>query len=220
MNVKAKLQHFFLAGLLVIFPVFLTFNIFSFFFNKVGKSFQTFLTPLLNQIGITNPPLYFFSILGFFIILGIIIFTGMVATNYFGKKIVAFGERLLARIPIVSKVYMAAKQLLEAFAFKEKEAFRHMVLVEYPRKGIYSLGFVTARTQKLFSDLIDEDMLNIFIPTTPNPTSGMLILVPRKDVIPLKIPVEEGLKFVVSGGIVYHKEDFERNKLGPPSLSE
>jgi len=206
MNVKAKMRHFFLAGILIILPVFLTFYLFAFFFNKIGRIFETYLTPLLAQYGFNDPPLYLFSALGVIIIVVVILFTGMVTTNYIGRKIVSFGEQLLTQIPIVSKVYLAAKQLLEAFAFKEKDAFRHMVLVEYPRLGVYSLGFVTANTQPFFQELVGKESFNVFIPTTPNPTSGMLIIVPKSEVIPIEIPVEDGLKFIVSGGIVHHKD--------------
>ncbi|MBN2384310.1 DUF502 domain-containing protein [bacterium] len=203
MNVKTKMRHFFLAGILVLLPVFLTFFLFTFFFNGIGRFFQKYLTPLINVLGFHELPLYFFSALGILIIIIFITITGMIATNYIGRKIVAAGEKILARIPIVSNVYLAAKQFLEAFAFTEKEAFRHMVLVEYPRKGLYSIGFVTAQTQPLFGQYLNQECFNIFIPTTPNPTSGMLIIVPKNEVIPLEIPVEDGLKFVVSGGIIY-----------------
>ena len=136
----------------------------------------------------------------------VIILAGMITTNYIGRRIVAFGERILTSIPIVRKVYMAAKQLLEAFALKEKDAFRQLVVVEYPRRGIFSLGFITANTQGVFRQLSKDEMVNVFVPTTPNPTSGMLILVPKKDVRIINIPTEDGLKFIVSGGIVYPED--------------
>lgn len=215
MNVKAKIRHFFLAGILVVLPTFITFYIFLFFFNKIGNVFRLYVTPILEYFGLGCPPLYIYSIFGFLIIIIFTLIIGIIATNFIGRKIVKFGEQLLARIPFLSKIYIAAKQLLEAVAFKEKDAFRHMVMIEYPRKGIYSLGFMTAKTQSIFKKQIDskngEDFVNVFVPTTPNPTSGMLVIIPQKDIIPLDIPVEDGLKFIVSGGIVYsaNKENNE-----------
>ena len=121
------------------------------------------------------------------------------------------GERFLSRMPVVRSVYGTLKQIFETVLNQSSRSFREVVLVEYPRRGIGAIGFVTGPTQGEVQERTDEDLVNIFLPTTPNPTSGFLLFVPRKDLIHLDMTVEEGIKLVISGGIVTPKSPFDQD---------
>lgn len=127
---------------------------------------------------------------------------GVFARNFFGGKLITLGNMILARIPLVSKIYGAIRQITEVFFGERKALFKQVVLFEYPRIGSYVLGFVTSRESGEVGSRLDEDLVNIFLPTTPNPTSGFLLFVPAKDVIFLDMSVEDGIKMIISGGAV------------------
>lgn len=135
------------------------------------------------------------------VILGLIL-AGALTTNLLGRTFLRMSERLLDRMPIVRGVYATIKQVFETVLSHQSEAFRQVVLVEYPRRGIWAIGFLTGATVGEVQNLTKERVLNIFLPTTPNPTSGFLLFVPEEDVIMLDMTVEEGIKMVMSGGIV------------------
>lgn len=132
-----------------------------------------------------------------------------------GRRLIKLGETILSKLPIVNIIYNSVKQFMEAIFLRRKSSFTQVVLIEYPRKGIYSVGFVTGNSKNRIQDATNEDLINIFVPTTPNPTSGMLILISKNSIIPLNISIEEGLKFVISGGIISPKEK-EVNPLSFP----
>ena len=115
---------------------------------------------------------------------------------------VRFGERVVSRVPVVRTIYGVLKQIFDAVLAQSEGAFREVVLIEYPRKGIWVIGFITSNTEGEVQRVTPNDMVNLFLPTTPNPTSGFLLFVPRKDCIVLNMTVEEGVKLVISGGIV------------------
>ncbi len=154
----------------------------------------------------------FFKLLGYQVLeipgLGIIIMivaiyiVGLLARNLFGRQIVNLTDRVMGKVPIVRTVYLASKQLLETIALQQDTGFKRVVLIEYPRRGIYCLAFVTSETRGEIQAHSDDETLNIFVPTTPNPTSGYLVFLPKKEVIPLEMSIEEGIKYVVSGGFV------------------
>jgi uncharacterized membrane protein len=125
-----------------------------------------------------------------------------VTAGFFGKLWLRFTERLLNRMPVVRNVYSAVKQILETVLAQQSNAFREAVLVEYPRRGIWAIAFITGRTEGEVQNVTEEECLNIFIPTTPNPTSGFLLFVPKKDLISLSMSTEEAIKMVISGGII------------------
>jgi uncharacterized membrane protein len=127
---------------------------------------------------------------------------GGLATNFLGSRLLALFERLLLRIPLVRTIYTSAKQLLEAITVGRKGAFREVVAFEYPRRGIWVLGFVSSTMPGRVLTAGDDEMVNIFLPTTPNPTSGFLLVLPARDVRRLPITVEEGIKMIVSGGLM------------------
>ena len=131
---------------------------------------------------------------------------GVLATNIVGRAFVSSGEYFVSRIPLIRSVYYGAKQFLETLTAEQRQAFTQVVLIEYPKKGSYTLGFVTTEPIREIQSHIAEPLLNIFVATTPNPTTGFLLLVPRKDVRMLPISVEEGVKMIVSGGIIHPSE--------------
>ena len=132
----------------------------------------------------------------------VVVTAGALTRNYFGRKLVRYGEEVMQSIPGVRSVYGAVKQIVETVGATNSRAFREVVMIEYPRKGIWCLGFLTGITKGEVQHVTTKPVLNVFLPTTPNPTSGFLLFVPEEDVIRLNMSVEEGLKMVISGGIV------------------
>lgn len=186
-----RLRAYFFAGIFVLFPLIITFYILWYVF--------TFME------GILKPILIFFlgryiPGLGFILSLVIIFLIGIFGRNILGKKIISFGERLLFRIPLVRTIYMTTKQILESLFMGRSYVFEQVVMLEYPRKGLYQLGFVTREVSGEVSGKTQKDLVNVFVPTTPNPTSGMLVFVSRGDLIFLNMKVEDGMKLIISGG--------------------
>lgn len=140
--------------------------------------------------------------LGFILVFVVVLVSGVFVRNFVGRKLVALGERIMEYIPFVSKVYSSVKKLIETIFFGAGKDFKRVVLVEYPRKGIYALAFVTGEALGEVQAKTAKRCLNVFLPTTPNPTSGFYLLVPEEDVIPLEMTVEESFKLLMSGGIL------------------
>lgn len=199
-----KLRNYFLAGLAVILPVTVTLYllklVLGFVDGLAGGVLALFTKRHIPGVGLISTVL---------VLLGV----GVVATNVVGRRLVALWEGLLLRIPLVNTVYRTSKQVVDALWYRER-AFRRVVLVEYPRRGMWAVGFVTGETVREGNDA--EKWLNVFVPTTPNPTSGFLLLLPPSEVVALDLPVEEGIKMVVSGGIISP----ERLRFGRPGRAE
>ncbi len=196
-----------LTGLFVLLPLIITVWLLTTLFRLVDGTITPWVERALLLTGIETFARPFFGrvmipIIGVGITLGIIYLAGVLSTNVFGARILDGFDRLMLRIPGVRAVYGGSRQLMEAFSPKGKRSFSEVVLVEYPRKGSYTLGFVT---RDAMPDLVPgepETMSAVFLPTTPNPTSGWIVLVPRRELIRVPLSVEEGVKLVVSGGIV------------------
>jgi len=137
----------------------------------------------------------------------LVLITGLVVANFFGRSVINAWESVLARIPLVKSVYGAVKQNTASLFSDASQSFREVVLVEYPRRGLWMLAFVTGDTPKKFKELIGGEMINIYVPTTPNPTSGYYLMVTPDDIIRLDIPVEIGLKMILSAGVVNPLDD-------------
>jgi uncharacterized membrane protein len=134
--------------------------------------------------------------------------------GFMGRLWKRISEDMLARMPVIRNIYSALKQILETVFADHSAAFREAVLIEYPRRGIWAVGFITGRTEGEVQNTTEEECINIFLPTTPNPTSGFLLFVPKKDLIPLSMTVEEAIKMVISGGIITppdRRPEAERN---------
>ena len=140
--------------------------------------------------------------LGVLILLLFLILVGMLTANYVGRWLVGIGQRILSRVPVISGIYSALKKLFETVMGHNTQAFRKAVLVEYPRKGMWTVAFMTAPVYVGFKKMLPKDMITLYVPTTPNPTSGFMVYVPKKDIKELNIPVEEALKMILSMGIV------------------
>lgn len=205
-HLKDQTRRHFLTGLLVIVPLGLTFFVVGWIVGIMDRTLA-FLPVKF------HPDTYLpFRIPGLGLIFTIVIIqiVGLLSANLFGRKVVKTYELILDRIPIVRGVYLAVKQLLEQILSSESERFRRAVLVEYPRRGIYSIGFVTGQGAGVTQQKTPEKVLNIFIPTTPNPTSGYYLMVPEEDTIDLDLTVEQAFKLIVSAGMV----GGEANKVG------
>lgn len=193
----SKVKRYFFTGFFIILPAFITayvlYAIFVFIDGIWGKVINYYLR---KNLGFAIPGLGF--ILGMLTILVV----GFVATNLLGKRLFGFFERLFRKFPMIKLIYDPAKQIVDSFISREDPAFKKVVLVEYPSKGIWSVGFMTNDGLKEARDKTGEDLLHILIATTPSPLTGFLILVPRRDVRILDMSVEQGIKLIVSGGIV------------------
>jgi len=207
----AKLRNNFFAGLLVVLPLLVTIFILKFFIDTVNiylldpvMSFlKDYIVPHL-PAGLVNITLLSFmaNLLVFIGLIGLLIVLGFMTRIIIVKKIIACAEDILSRLPLVNKVYTTIRQISHAFLGQRKSVFRKVALLEYPRKGIYSIGFITGRSSGEVQAKIRAEVVNVFVPTTPNPTSGVFLMVPEKHITYLDMTVEEGLKLVVSGGAV------------------
>lgn len=210
MNSKT-LRSYLLAGLIVWLPVLITFVVIRFIVDLLDSTMA--LLPKAYQpeqlFGIYIPGL------GVIISLALLLITGLIAKNFLGERLVSFGESLLTRIPLVRSVYNASKQVIETIFASNSQAFRKVVLVEYPRKGLWTVAFLTGSNQlnesffaapehakKFVLQDPDKALLSVFVPTTPNPTSGFLLMVPKEETIELAMSVDEALKFIISLGVM------------------
>jgi uncharacterized membrane protein len=140
--------------------------------------------------------------LGLILVVILVFVVGLLARNIVGRRIVRFGENLVDRIPLVRVLYAGVKQLLEPLFLQKTDAFKRVALLEYPRRGAYVLGFITGESKGEVQSKTSKNMVNIFVPTTPNPTSGFYILIPDDELILLDMSVEDAFKLIISGGIV------------------
>ncbi len=202
-KLRNRIRTAFLAGLAVLVPLFFTFFTVAFIVNKVDRVIIPILFDLLRKLG--TPPQYLKHVPGMGLVLTLlfILLVGFFTTNILGKKIFRLGERVLEHIPFIRGLYTSAKQLVETVIFTSSATtFKRVVMVEYPRKGVWSIAFVTNQAKGELKTHFPTPSLTLFIPTTPNPTSGLMIVVPEEEVIPLEMSVEEGIKLVVSGGFI------------------
>lgn len=198
-SMMARLRRYLLTGIVVTAPisitVYLTYVFLTFVDNNVGKIIPDHIMDDYFGGG-TIPGLGLIAALFFFVVIG------WFATNFLGRFIIRVYEYVLDRMPIIRNIYGAIKQIFETIAASKSSAFREAVMLEYPRKGVYSIGFVTGTTEGEVQDNTKAETINVFVPTTPNPTSGYLLFVPKKELIYLKMTVEEAVKLVVSAGII------------------
>jgi uncharacterized membrane protein len=194
-----RLRGYFLAGLLVTAPLGITAYLAWIFIDFLDRK----VTPLIPAP--YNPETYLpFGLpgLGLVVIFIFLALIGALTAGLLGRWVLQTGERILARMPVVRSIYSATKQVFETVLAQQSNAFRDVVLVEYPRRGIWAVGFITGVTRGEVQNLTEDETVNVFLPTTPNPTSGFLLFVPAKDVVYLDMGVEEAIKMVISGGIV------------------
>lgn len=205
----ARLRRHFLAGLLVLTPLGVTLWVVSWLVNLVDGKTRHFLTRVLSQFGLDYSFTLFghnYSVIpfgfGILIVFIGICFAGMITGNFIGNWFLKIIEAVIRRVPGVSWIYNAADQMSQAFFNRKSNLLESVVIVEYPRRGMFGIGFVTARDIPNPFQADGGKVNAVFIPTTPNPTSGFLLLVPQEECISTQMTVEEGMKVVISGGVV------------------
>jgi uncharacterized membrane protein len=196
MGLTARLRAYFFAGILVTAPVAITFYIAWQFIKFMDDRVAPLLPPALNPQNWGIPG---FGLIAVAVSLTLI---GALTAGFAGRLLVKLSDAVLERMPVIRSIYSAVKQIFETMLAQKANAFREVVLLEYPRKGIWTLGFITGSTNGEVGGRFTEDMVNVFVPTTPNPTSGFLLFLPRREVEVLEMSVEEGIKMVVSTGIL------------------
>jgi len=140
--------------------------------------------------------------LGLILVVILVFVVGLLTRNFIGRKIVHLGENIVDRIPLVRILYTGVKQLLEPLFLQKTNGFKRVALIEYPRRGVHVIGFVTGESKGEVQNKTSKNMMNVFVPTTPNPTSGFYILIPEDEVVYLNMSVEDAFKLIISGGIV------------------
>ncbi|MEW6381635.1 MAG: DUF502 domain-containing protein [bacterium] len=198
------MRNIFVAGFLVILPAFITVFLVIFIFNTFEKLLARPVSLVLKMVGLSQLIGYHLpGLLGLGFLALVSFFLGLAVTNVIGKKCITLGEKVLSKVPLVWNIYYASKQLMEStISMSNRKSLQQVVLVEYPRQGIYAIGFITSDARGEIHDLTGKNVVNVFMPTTPNPTSGMLIMVPCEQVMPLSMSIEDGIKLIVSGGMV------------------
>ncbi len=200
--------HFY-AGLIVILPLFLTVFIINWMVNFiVVVTRESFFTSLINRtivfFGIEDN-IHLVTITYGLCLLGILLFItliGYVAKNIVGKKITRFINKIIGRLPIVKHIYTTISQIVSLVSSEKGNTYKKAIAVEYPRKGIYSIGFLTSEENEALSKITGKELCNVFIPTSPNPTSGMFICVPKEDIIFLDMKIDDAVKLIISGGVI------------------
>jgi uncharacterized membrane protein len=194
-----RLRAYFFAGILVTGPIALTLYLTWLFVHFIDSSVSRLLPDTY------NPATYLpFDIPGLGLVIAVMGLTiiGALTAGYVGRLFLRISERIVARMPIIRGIYGAMKQIFETVLAKQSNTFREAVLVEFPRRGMWTIAFITGRVEGEVGDLCGADSVGVYVPTTPNPTSGYLVFVPRSDVILLSMTVEEAIKMVISTGIV------------------
>lgn len=199
------LRRYFVAGLLVWIPLGITLWVLKIIVGLMDE------TLLLLPAAWQTEALFGFHVPGLGIILtvAIILFTGALAANFFGRKLLAFGDNVLTRIPIVRSIYGGVKQISDTLFSPEGKAFRRAVLVRYPHQGAWTVALVTGTPQHEVAGILGHDQISVFVPTTPNITAGFFLIVPRSETIELDMTVDAALKYIISMGVAE-----------PPSLAD
>ncbi len=198
---KGYLKRYFITGLLVITPIWGTYLVLSTLLSFLEGFLGNFLKGIGNKFYIPG--------MGIITLIVLIFLVGLLTTNFIGKKLISLWESAMNKVPLVRSIYTVFKHIVDTLSLQGKEHFNRVVLLEFPREGVYSIGFVTGVTSGEAQNMTKETVLNVFIPTTPNPTTGYFVFVPENKVTPLTMSVEDGMKMIISGGLYT-----------PPSLKE
>jgi uncharacterized membrane protein len=206
---KSFLAHWranFLTGLAVVLPGVISIVALVWLFGTVANVTDSLLIFLPRELTHKNngegPMFWYWSLVAFCLAIGLICGVGLLTRHYIGKKIIEWMEAGMMRVPFLNKIYGATKQINDAFTSGSKNSFKTVVLIEYPHPGTYSLGFLTSEEQSEAGARLKEKLVCVFIPTTPNPTSGFLLLVPEHKVTKLEMSVAEGIKYIISLGSI------------------
>ena len=204
----ARWRASFLTGLAVVLPGVITLAVVKWLFGTVSSFTDTllfflpyFVSPkAIYQDGISGPMFWHWSLLALLLAVALVTVIGVLTRYYFGKRLIAWADHLMLRVPVLNKIYGTIKQIDEAFTSGKKSSFKTVVLVEYPREGIYSIGFITSEQADVVEKKTGRKCVCVFIPTTPLPSGGFLILVPEEKVVKLDMSVADGFKYIISIG--------------------
>jgi len=204
----ARWRASFLTGLVIVLPGVITLAVVKWFFGTVSSFTDTLLfflkycldPKMVYENGESGAMFWYWSVLAFLLAVVIVSAVGVLARNYFGKRMIAWADGIMLRVPVLNKIYGTIRQVDEAFTSGKQSSFKTVVLVEYPRAGIYSVGFITSDQDNPIHRATHEKIVCVFIPTTPIPTGGFLILVPEEKVTKLDISVADGFKYIISLG--------------------
>jgi uncharacterized membrane protein len=206
----SQVWRYLVSGLLVWIPLIISVWVAWFVFDRIVFGMERLVKSLfgtLNDFGGRYPQFSFFTDweyrdgTGFMLALALFLGTGVLARYIVGRKIIGFGERLLQRIPFISRVYRAVRQIRDVFISREGSVFQKVCMVDYPRQGMSAVAFVTSREHGIVQEVLNKpDLVAVFIPTTPNPTSGFLVYLPESEITILDISVEDAMKLIISGG--------------------
>jgi uncharacterized membrane protein len=201
---KSIFKKYFLAGLAVLLPLVITFLILRFLIVWTDELVLSLLPERVwprEFLGVDIPGF------GFIVTVVLILLIGMLTRHFIGRKLVHLGDRIISKIPLGAGIYNATKQFMNTFISDKAQQFKSVVVVEYPRRGSWVMGFVTKHPEKHILDVDDREWVTIFIPTTPNPTSGFLIMVPQEETRALDISTDEAFKFIISAGYLQGEEN-------------
>jgi uncharacterized membrane protein len=198
---KKAVKKNLIAGLLVTIPAGLTYIILSFVITRVDRAMSPVIKGIFGPQGLGLMEESHIPGIGFVLLALFIIGVGLFGTNFIGKRIVTVGENFLHKIPVVRVIYTSIKKVIDTLSLTETASFQKMVLITYPRAPLKTLGIVCCNTPSGVEKVVGEKMLNVFVPTSPNPTTGFLFMVPEKDAVPMEMSVEEGLKMIISFGM-------------------
>jgi len=208
-----RLRNYFFSGLLVVVPIGVTiwivwgiFNLFDSWYSLLAEKYEFHVFLQKHVSTDFNAPEFG---VGFLLTVTLIIFVGFLTQLYLGRKVLGLVDNVFLKIPGISNLYNGLKQVTETLMGRRKGIFERVVLFEYPRKGLYSLAFVTGRDEGLIEPLTEKGMVYLFIATTPNPTSGIFLIVPEREVTPVDISVEDAMKMVISSGMVSPRRNQE-----------
>jgi uncharacterized membrane protein len=223
-NLWARWQANFLAGLAIVLPGVISVAVMIWLFGTVANITDTLLIFLPRKLTHQNDGTmyWYWSAVALALAVFLIGVVGLLTRNYIGKRVIEWADSTLLRIPLLNKIYGATKQVNDAFSSGNKTAFRTVVLVEYPRPGVYSVGFITSEPNDEILSKTKEKVVCVFVPTTPNPTGGFLVLVPEDQVTKLDMSVADGIKYVISLGAInpdYCSAPRRELKPVPPSLT-
>ncbi len=204
------------VGLILVTPLVITAFVANWLFRLITNQFIGFFPQAYRDSNLE----FLFRIAALLIVIIVLFFIGLLVRNILGRKIYQVGDRILTRIPFINGIYVAIRQVIDAFLTQRETLFNQVVLVEYPRKGLFSVGFQTATAPYSFRKHIPEgnpadEYVAVFIPTTPNPTSGWICFVPKSDVHPIGYSSGDAMKMIISAGVVYPEE---ANSMPPPTL--
>jgi uncharacterized membrane protein len=207
-SLMARWRASFLAGLVILLPGAITLAVVKWLFGTVSSFTDTLLFFLpycldpkaIYQDGVAGPKFWYWSLLAMLLAVVIVSVVGVLARYYFGKRLIAWADNVMLRVPVLNKIYGTIKQLDEAFTSGKKSSFKTVVLVEYPREGIYSVGFITSEQADEVDKKTGKKCVSVFIPMTPLPTGGFLLVIPEEKVVKLDMSVADGFKYIISIG--------------------